>query len=122
MVKQRLALLLLGIWDAYYMHDRYMLGESLGTTTLASDEQHNNNELRRTASYPIHCTEFPNTKAIGKVQLFACPPAMKHRIYYVRGENSTYTTVFDTGIAVSSISRVQFITRQASTHWYEDRF
>jgi hypothetical protein len=41
-----------------------------------------------------------------------CPPAMKHCIYYVRGENSTYTTMLDTGIAVSSISRVEFITRQ----------
>lgn len=45
MVKQRLILLLLSIWDADYMHDRYMLGESLGTTTLASDEQHNSNKL-----------------------------------------------------------------------------
>ena len=45
MVKQRLIFLLLSIGDAHYMHDRYMLGESLGTTRLASDEQHNNNKL-----------------------------------------------------------------------------
>jgi hypothetical protein len=64
---------------------------------------------RRTTSYPIDCAEFPDAKATeGYGQL----PAMKHCIYYVRGENSTYTTMLDTGIAVSSISRVEFITRQ----------
>jgi len=44
-----------------------------------------------------------------------CLPTVKHRIYYVRGENGTYTTMLDTGIAVSSISRVEFITEQGST-------
>jgi hypothetical protein len=68
MVKQRLVLLLLSIWDAYYMHDRYVFGEG--------------------ASYPIYCAEFPDAKG---------------------GENGTYTTMLDTGIAVCSISRVQFI-------------
>jgi hypothetical protein len=69
MVKQRLVLLLLSIWDTYYMHDRYVLGEG--------------------ASYPIDGAEFPDAKG---------------------GENGTYTAMLDTGIAVSSISRVQFIT------------
>jgi hypothetical protein len=48
------------------------------------------------------------------------PPEMKHCIFYVRGENGTYTAMLDTGIAVSSISRVQFITGQGSIQLYEN--
>jgi hypothetical protein len=64
MVKQRLVLLLLSIWDTYYMHDRYVLGEGLGTTR----RQRVVNSIamtryRRTASYPIDGAEFPDAKA-----------------------------------------------------------
>lgn len=34
---------------------------------------------------------------------------------YIRGENGTYTTMFDAGIAVCSISCVQFIAGYEST-------
>jgi hypothetical protein len=61
-VKQRPISLLPCTWDAYYMHDRHVLGEGLPryvsewwSITATSS--------RRTASYPIDCAEFPDAKA-----------------------------------------------------------
>jgi len=55
---------------------------------------HDRHVLGEGAGYPIDCAEFPDAKG---------------------GDNGTYTTMLDTGIAVSSISRVEFITGQGST-------
>jgi len=72
---------------------------------------------RRTASYSIDCAEFPDAKAT--VCYGQLPARNETLIYYVRGENGTYTTMLDTGIAVSSISRVEFIAGQGSTQLNE---
>ena len=36
-------------------------------------------------------------------------------MYFLRGEDGAYTTMFDTGIAISGISCVEFITGRGST-------
>ena len=82
MMKQRLVLLLLSIWDAHYMHDRYVLGERLITTR----RQRVVNSItmtrsRRTASYSIDGAEFPNAKATNDCGKF---PARKEPLYILR--------------------------------------
>jgi len=44
-VKQRSILLLPSIWDAYYMHDRHVLGEGLDTKLRQRMVEHDNNDL-----------------------------------------------------------------------------
>jgi len=69
---------------------------------------------------------FDEPPAIPLIALSSPTPKL-HRLYtqlhtrketqYIRGENGTYTTMLDTGIAVCSISCVQFIAGQGSTRW-----
>jgi hypothetical protein len=62
--------------------------------------------FRRTASYSIDRAEFADAKA---TQAYAQLHTRKEMMY-VRGENGTYTSMLDTGIAICGISCVQFIT------------
>ena len=44
-VKQRPIFLLCSIWDAYYMHDRHVLGEGLDFTKVRQRMAEHNNEF-----------------------------------------------------------------------------
>jgi hypothetical protein len=60
MVKHWFILLMLGAWDAYYVHDWYVLRKGY---EVSGDRKRLNCTIMHTTSYSIDGTEFANAKA-----------------------------------------------------------